>query len=252
MNKYEKQANVFLKKTGTEFKTEFKRFGSMDWDKNGEERNIFSITLSNSRGSYTFDFGSSLADSLKEATGINPKGEYDCNGAYKIANYIVTFGKNFTGQELIDGVGFSDEYITDDQQKMLIKLAGDFNKKTDKLHKRSQSFLLEEKKYDYARDFVIHKVPQLYKEAFEKTVEKASQDRFLSGQKEPIVHPTAYDVLACITKYDPGTFENFCDDFGYDTDSRSAERTYNAVVQEWLQISALFSEQELEELRDIQ
>src|SRR6185312_12921531 len=27
--------------------------------------------------------------------------------------------------------------------------------------------------------------------------------------------PTAYDVLACITKYDPGTFSNFCSDFGY-------------------------------------
>ena len=26
--------------------------------------------------------------------------------------------------------------------------------------------------------------------------------------------PRAYDILTCLTKYDPGTFENFCSDFG--------------------------------------
>jgi len=64
--------------------------------------------------------------------------------------------------------------------------------------------------------------------------------------------PTAYDVLTCLTKSDPGTFENFCDDFGYDTDSRSAEKTYKAVVNEWQNIQALFTDAEIEQLQEIQ
>lgn len=64
--------------------------------------------------------------------------------------------------------------------------------------------------------------------------------------------PTAYDVLACLTKYDPGTFEDFCNEFGYDTDSKKAEKTYNAVLNEWQNIQALFSDSEIEELQEIQ
>jgi len=64
--------------------------------------------------------------------------------------------------------------------------------------------------------------------------------------------PTPYDVLACLTKYDPGTFEDFCGEFGYDTDSKSAEKTYNAVVNEWKNVQSLFSDAEIEELQEIQ
>jgi len=63
--------------------------------------------------------------------------------------------------------------------------------------------------------------------------------------------PTMYDVLACLTKYDPGTFENFCSDYGYDTDSRSAERTYKAVCKEWQAVERLFGDI-IEELQEIQ
>lgn len=45
--------------------------------------------------------------------------------------------------------------------------------------------------------------------------------------------PTLYDVLACITKHDPGTFEEFCSDFGGDTDSRKNLDTYLAVQKEY-------------------
>lgn len=64
--------------------------------------------------------------------------------------------------------------------------------------------------------------------------------------------PSAYSVLACITKYDPGTFEQFCGDYGYDTDSRKAEKTYKAVVEEWQNIRTLFTPEELEKLQEIQ
>lgn len=54
--------------------------------------------------------------------------------------------------------------------------------------------------------------------------------------------PTAYDVLACLTKYDPGTFENFCGEYGYNEDSRKAEKTYKAVVKEFAGVQRLFSD----------
>ena len=63
------------------------------------------------------------------------------------------------------------------------------------------------------------------------------------------VSPSAYSILACLTKYDPDSFENFCSEFGYDTDSKNAERTYNAVVKEWQNVCMIWTDEEIEELR---
>lgn len=63
--------------------------------------------------------------------------------------------------------------------------------------------------------------------------------------------PNAYDVLACIQKQDPGDFENFCGYFGYDTDSRKAEKVYKSVCKEWQKVSALFTESEINQLQAI-
>ena len=63
--------------------------------------------------------------------------------------------------------------------------------------------------------------------------------------------PSLYSVLACLTKYDPGTFEDFCSEYGYDTDSRKAEKIYKAVKEEWLNVQALFNDDELEILQEI-
>lgn len=63
--------------------------------------------------------------------------------------------------------------------------------------------------------------------------------------------PTMYDILTCLTKYDPQDFENFCSEFGYDTDSRSAEKTYKAVVKEWHNVMKLFYDI-LDDLREIE
>ena len=66
--------------------------------------------------------------------------------------------------------------------------------------------------------------------------------------------PTSYDVLTCVSSdsYDPNTFEDFCGEFGYSTDSRKAETTYKHVKKFADRINAFFSEPELEELREIQ
>jgi hypothetical protein len=65
------------------------------------------------------------------------------------------------------------------------------------------------------------------------------------------VAPSEYSVLACLTKYDPGSFEDFCIEFGYDLDSKTAERIYNAVVKEWQNVCMLWNDDEIEELREI-
>lgn len=64
--------------------------------------------------------------------------------------------------------------------------------------------------------------------------------------------PTAYDVLACLTKYDPESFEDFCSNYGYDTDSRNAKNIYKAVKKEYLNLCTLYTAQELEKLAEIQ
>lgn len=51
-----------------------------------------------------------------------------------------------------------------------------------------------------------------------------------------------YSVLACLTKCDPETFERFCDNYGYNEDSRSAEKTYKAVCKEWKAVERLFGD----------
>ena len=64
--------------------------------------------------------------------------------------------------------------------------------------------------------------------------------------------PNAYDVLACFQKYDVGTFEDFCSEFGYDEDSRTAERIYIAVIKEYKDLTRIFTEEQMEELCEIQ
>lgn len=64
--------------------------------------------------------------------------------------------------------------------------------------------------------------------------------------------PTNYDILACLTKYDPGIFEDFCSEFGYDTDSIRAEKTYNAVKNEYMNVINLYSDTEIEQLAEVQ
>jgi len=100
--------------------------------------------------------------------------------------------------------------------------------------------------------------------------------------------PTAYDVLASLEKYDPGTYEDFCDEFGYEPkyamelfkgicyekgysvdyarsrfkkfceeigeeflDAYKALSIYWAVQEQFDSLQELFTEEQLEELREI-
>lgn len=86
------------------------------------------------------------------------------------------------------------------------------------------------------------------------TLIRSRDFNFLNNKTSDIIHkpiePTAYDVLACLQKYDVGTYENFCAEFGYSADSKSAEKTYKAVKDEYLKVCSLFNEQEIEILSE--
>jgi len=60
--------------------------------------------------------------------------------------------------------------------------------------------------------------------------------------------PSAASVLLCLQTRSPGTFEEFCGEYGYDTDSRRAEKTWLACVEQYLALNDMYSEAELEAL----
>lgn len=76
---------------------------------------------------------------------------------------------------------------------------------------------------------------------------------FPAGQFKEVkgIEPTAYSILACLIKYDPNTFEDFCSEFGYSTDSISAMGTYRAVKEEWKNVQTIWTDKEIELLTEI-
>jgi len=62
--------------------------------------------------------------------------------------------------------------------------------------------------------------------------------------------PAPYDVLACLQKYNVGTFHDFCGDFGYDTDSTKARELYFRVQKEAKKVQSMFHDC-MEELLEI-
>lgn len=66
--------------------------------------------------------------------------------------------------------------------------------------------------------------------------------------------PTMYDILACLQKYDVGSFDDFCSEFGYNDLPLSAykatKKTYKAVVKEFEAVQRLFGDV-IEELQEI-
>ena len=67
--------------------------------------------------------------------------------------------------------------------------------------------------------------------------QKLIKEEILNARKPP----TAYDVLACVTKYPPVSFSTFCSEYGYDTDSRKALKIWEEDMLEYENINRLFS-----------
>ena len=65
------------------------------------------------------------------------------------------------------------------------------------------------------------------------------------------LRPTSYDVLSCLTLDDAGTFKDFCWTYGYDEDSIKAFKTYLAVQEEYDGLKRIFTQEQLNMLREI-
>ena len=71
----------------------------------------------------------------------------------------------------------------------------------------------------------------------------------------PSVLPSAYDILACLVKSDPGTIDDFVSEFGY-TPSKNLTisqiiKTYEAVKAEYQALISIFSDDEMQKLQEV-
>lgn len=71
-------------------------------------------------------------------------------------------------------------------------------------------------------------------------------------RNENYSEPTPYDILSCLTKYDPEEFKDFCDNYGYNEDSIKAKKIYDNVVEEYNNLKMLYSDKELKMMQEIQ
>lgn len=63
--------------------------------------------------------------------------------------------------------------------------------------------------------------------------------------------PKAYDILACLSGYIPSSFQDFCWEYGYDTDSIRALKTYIECQKEYSGLAKIFTIEQLEKLNEI-
>ena len=68
---------------------------------------------------------------------------------------------------------------------------------------------------------------------------------------EKCLKPTAYDVLACLTTYDPDTFKEFCSSYGYKITEVKPKIIYERVVKEYEGLTQIFTKEELILLSEI-
>lgn len=68
---------------------------------------------------------------------------------------------------------------------------------------------------------------------------------------EILIKPTEYDILACLSPLYEDTLEDFCSSFGYDPDSRTAEKIFNNCIEQDRKLRKLFTHEQLEKLVEI-
>ena len=155
------QALSFMNDTSTQIDIVYLKTGH-HFDDDVEARDIYEITITTPRGSYTFEYGDSLHNTWKRA------------------------------------------YAKTRDERLLRKLQTN--------HKNS------------TRELVIWRT----------------------------LKPTPYDILSVMCKRLPGSFEDFCGDYGYSTDSIRATRYYDAIRTEWNAMQRLYTDEQLERMAEIE
>lgn len=110
------------------------------------------------------------------------------------------------------------------------------------------SFWFYDSIYNYERKINIDKKLRLSNAIRYGITGRQAAD--LRKERKTLV-PTEYDVLACLTKYEPGTFRDFCYYCGYDDDSIKAQKIYFAVQEEYENLRRLFTPEQMDLLSEI-
>lgn len=120
----------------------------------------------------------------------------------------------------------------------------------DFMEKTGTKIKIEYEKYDY-HFYGDVKMRDVYKVIIKR---KGKQMTIHFGQSyintELGNPPAYYDILACLTKEDPGTLYDFCGCFSYDWDDENIIKTHKLCKREWQKVSNLFSDV-IDELREI-
>ena len=62
-----------------------------------------------------------------------------------------------------------------------------------------------------------------------------------SNDTELGIEPNEYDVLSCLTKFEPGEYWDFCHEYGMENSQESWD-TWQAVTEEWYKVCDLFGD----------
>lgn len=173
--------------------------------------------------------------------------EYDTQVTAFIERTWITITRNFTGTR---PAPWSKDGESVDTYSITIERA----KKHETPKGKSISFSFDF--HDSIHDTEIRKLSPWDIETYNRTHKFQRITRAKLAQKKSEIKngPTSYTLLACISSesYQHDTLEDFCDNFGYDTDSRKALEIYLACQELSSKITRFFTTAELEALREIQ
>lgn len=253
-SEYEQQAREFLDKTKTKLTLKFKRFGTMGHWKDDTKRNIWEFTLSNAKGSYTAEYGDSVVNSQQVVKEIDIQKDRELY----LGVQIKTMGFYFSTTIHTDTKSIKNLEYTQKQQEQVAKAIEDaikehITKKIEATSKYYPKYQREDDRKKLLRSVSPDMAGRLIKNRLKSAKEELENKEAYHPDKqaEEVKSPGAYDILACMSPMYAETFEEFCGEFGYDEDSRSAFKTWKACKKENEALRMLFSEEELELLSEI-
>lgn len=249
-SEYDIQAETFLSKANVKLEWAFERFGKY-WPDDEQERNIFTWRLLRDGNVVTGQFGSSIVDSCKMSPALYSPFKCEIYWGVKVGEGD---GAMYLSHTINTDYPTILKYATTDMKASeLINwpvLKKDHAKFMERRSQLAKKYRIKENMPKELAN--IMEVANSIEHKINRFITEAKTTMVLHAQADKILTPSAYDLLTCLTKSDPGTFEDFCSEFGYDTDSRRAEKVYNAVKKEWDDVNGFFSDAELDELQEIQ
>jgi hypothetical protein len=250
MSDYEKQANDFAKKHGIKLEVLDSRVG-IHFDGDKDERRIFKLKLSRGGIDYVFDFGQSIINSCEKVSKKKIEVEDKIIGYVGLKTATSSCGQHITLYKKNE-FSLSEAEIEELEKKLITEYYSKVNNQAKNIVGKFESGDISRKDMERRLNGINRLEDGAFLQCILRAVDRLHEevtDVWVVSDK--IVEPSMYSVLACLTKYDPYSFEDFCYNFGYDTDSRKAEKIYHAVVKEWEAVERLFGDI-LEELEEIQ